>query len=60
MRLFPARNHRSFDSGCIVRHHKFFYGLLVRHGQTPARHLHLPESECSGVPDAASSSAFDL
>jgi len=31
--------------------------MPVRHGQTPARRLHLPESECSGVPDAASSSA---
>jgi hypothetical protein len=31
--------------------------IPVRHGQTPARRLHLPESECSGEPDAASSSA---
>jgi hypothetical protein len=25
---------------------------LPRHGQTPVRRLHLPESECSGAPDA--------
>src|ERR1022692_2535690 len=31
--------------------------MPLRHGQTPARRLHLPESECTGAPDAASSSA---
>ena len=31
--------------------------MPVRHGQPPARRLHLPESECSGAPDEASSSA---
>ena len=25
--------------------------MPVRHGQTPARRLHLPVSECSGAPD---------
>jgi len=29
-----------------------FRPCLPRHGQTPARRLHLPESECSGKPDA--------
>jgi len=34
--------------------------MPVRHGQTPARRLHLPESECSGAPDTASSSAIGV
>jgi hypothetical protein len=46
MRLFTDSLRFNDNQRC------YYQRSLPRHGQTPARRLHLPESECSGAPDA--------